>query len=260
MSAASTAGEPLSILSWNIQTGSDGGITANGWPERKFALKDALGAVSVDIACVQEPVVSQLQFIDDCLPGFTRIGVGRDDGAQQGEFCAIYFLRDKFDLLRSGTFWLSDTPDEPKGTWDVGFKRICTWCILRHKSAERDFAIFSTHFPLNPFAHTKAAQLLIGRIGEYGANLPIVLAGDFNCTPDSAPWKLFAVSGLTNAEAQLKGSPQTPTHRKHSVVIDGIFLSDHWKVEQFAVLVEAVDGTCPSDHVGLLAAIRIKGA
>ncbi|WP_229746794.1 hypothetical protein [Pedobacter mendelii] len=52
------------------------------------------------------------------MPRFARCGKGRDDGKDGGEPSAIFFKKDKFRLLKSGDFWLSETTDLPGKGWD----------------------------------------------------------------------------------------------------------------------------------------------
>ena len=73
------------------------------------------------------------------------MGVGRDDGAEKGEFMAVYYLRDRFELLDSGTFWLSETPDKVSRGWDGACNRTVTWVELKDRKSGKEFFYFNTH-------------------------------------------------------------------------------------------------------------------
>ena len=134
--------EWIRVVTWNILRGGDGKLpwSSGGWPVRKGALASALRAVHPDIFCVQEARQEQLGFLDGTMPGYLRVGVGRDDGAAGGEHCAIFFDRDRFQEIDQGTFWLEEPTDRPAGTrlWRLsGPKRICTWVRLRDRRHRR---------------------------------------------------------------------------------------------------------------------------
>src|SRR6185369_14325657 len=116
---------------------------------------------------------------------WARVGGGRDDGKNGGEFCAIYYNKKRLEVLKSGTFWLSTTPDSPKNTWDAPYKRICTHALFRDRINETKFVVLSTHFPLNPLASAKAAKVVADKITAMYENMPTLLCGDFNCEPGS---------------------------------------------------------------------------
>ena len=50
---------------------------------------------------------------------------------------AIYYRDADFELEKSGTFWLSETPDQVSMGWDAACKRTCTWVLLRKADGRR---------------------------------------------------------------------------------------------------------------------------
>jgi endonuclease/exonuclease/phosphatase family metal-dependent hydrolase len=242
-------GNVFKLATWNIQVGSDRGNFQNGWPQRKEALIPALKELKADILCTQEGRLEQLQWIDSHFPKYSRTGVGRDDGRNGGEFCAIYYLSERFELLKSGTFWLSDTPDTADSTWDGPYKRICTHALFRDKKSGSQFAVLSTHFPLIAEVQPKAARLIAERITKYYAGIPTFLCGDFNCRPDSEPWKVFAADNLQPSDtkhAKTYLDNGTPTD-----CLDSIFKSSDISVVDCKLIDVKYNGRYPSDHFGL---------
>lgn len=246
----------LTVATWNIQVGSDFPPFGNGWKERKLALIQALEVLTPDILCTQEGRLEQLQFIDKSFPDWNRVGGGRDDGKNAGEFCAIYFNRNRLACEQSGTFWLSSTPDSAKNTWDPPYKRICTHALFRDNTTHTKFVVLSTHFPLNPTASTKAARVILTKLSMLYKNMPILLCGDFNCEPDSEAWQVFEKSSLQPVDE----SHQMTWHNQGKAVacLDAIFRRGKIKILESTVFKQKYNNTYPSDHFPVLVKALIQ--
>jgi len=115
----------------------------NLWEERKAALTSLIRYHDWDVFGTQEGFAHQLNDITDILPEYNRYGKGRDDGKEKGEHSAVYFKKDKFQLLDSGDFWLSETPEKPGLGWDATCcNRICSWVFLKDKKSKKQFYFF----------------------------------------------------------------------------------------------------------------------
>lgn len=251
--------EPVRVLTWNIQYGSDQGADANGWPERKKLLRKALEDERPDVLCVQEALAGQLEFLDGIFPKHSREGVGRDDGKKAGEHCAIYWDGRRFERLDGGTFWLSETPDKPGPAWGEQYNRICTWVRLKDKTSDRALRVFNVHLPLVAEAREKAAKLVAERIKGSPAGDALIAAGDLNSGPESPAWKALEGVGLLNAEKSAGRKPGTATfHRKGVplVCLDAIFAAKSWKVKAHQVLGDLLQKAYPSDHFGVVATLE----
>jgi len=245
----------ITVVSWNIQVGSDDKISGNNWPNRKIALSTILSREAPDIICVQEATLPQLQYLNRSLAIYDRLGVGRDDGITKGEHCAILYKKSRFLALKSGTFWLSDTPDTSKSTWDGIYKRICTWAHFRDRISNAEFCVFNTHFPLNPLAHEKAARLVIEKLSALCPKQSTFLAGDFNSFPDSKAWSLIKEAGYSDSEVAVGRSRVSNTYQVfgHGVMcIDAIFVPLKIRVTQHKLLEDKINDVYPSDHFGTL--------
>ena len=96
---------------------------------------------------MQEVLWNQYKIYDSVLTGYTSAGVGRDDGARGGEMNPVFFRKEKFDMVRTITFWLSDTPEVPGSIgWGASLPRIVTWMELVDKNNHEHFFYFNTHF------------------------------------------------------------------------------------------------------------------
>ena len=141
---AADGAEPIKLISYNLRTshGKDGD---NVWMKRRHATPEMIRREAPDVFGVQEGLIDQLHYIDTECPQYARVGVGRDDGAEKGEFMAVYYLRDRFELLDSGTFWLSETPDKVSRGWDGACNRTVTWVELKDRKSGKEFFYFNTH-------------------------------------------------------------------------------------------------------------------
>ncbi len=185
--------DTVRVLTWNILCGSERGgpWTRHGWAVRKDALKSAIETARADILCVQEARPEQVESVAGMLPGYRRVGVGRDDGRSAGEHCAIYFDARRFEELGGGTFWLEEPADVPPTSTLLGPKRICTWVRLRDSRSGRCFRVYNLHLYLTESARVRSSRLILDRIAQGDADDAVLVAGDFNATPDATDRRLF---------------------------------------------------------------------
>lgn len=176
-----TADYDVSVMSFNIRydTEEDG---ENRWANRKEACLNLFKETNPSIVGIQEGLHHQVNFLDDNLPQYDFVGVGRDDGHSSGEYAAIYYLAEDFELLESNTFWLSETPDVPSLGWDANNIRIVTWAHLRDIEHDKSIFVFNTHFDhKGKTARKESAKLMVQKIKEIAEeNAPIFITGDFN--------------------------------------------------------------------------------
>ncbi len=181
-----------SIMSYNIKYDNQWDKN-NSWESRKKYVAKLFVEYAPTIIGIQEGLINQVQFIDSCLINYDYIGVGRDDGREQGEFCAIYFDTTQYVITSHSTFWLSDTPDSISIGWDAALERICTYGLLVDKDTKEKFWVFNTHFDhLGFVAREKSSMLILEKIHEKAdLSLPIILMGDFNSIIGSPPINLI---------------------------------------------------------------------
>ncbi len=251
------------VVTWNILCGSERGTpwSRHGWWVRKDALRSSLTTTRPDILCVQEALPGQVEAVAGMLPGHRRVGVGRDDGRSAGEHCAIYFDSSRFQELDGGTFWLEEPTDQPPSTTVLGPKRICTWVRLRDQSSGRFFRIYNLHLYLTESARLPSVRLILERIASGDPTDAVLVAGDFNATPDTPSRRIFAESGL-NPSAELAGeSSRTPTYQFYGIrfrSLDEILVNPGWRVVARSVLDMKPGNTFPSDHFGVMADLILR--
>jgi endonuclease/exonuclease/phosphatase family metal-dependent hydrolase len=177
-----------SIMSYNIRYDNTWDVE-NSWTIRKNKVIQILIQYAPTIIGIQEGLFSQIQYIDSCLTNYDYVGVGRDDGQEKGEFCAIYFDTTQYSVLNHSTFWLSETPDIISVGWDAALERICTYGLFKDRKTAEEFWVFNTHFDhMGARAREQSSGLILKMIKKINRrSLPLILMGDFNSIPDSPP-------------------------------------------------------------------------
>ena len=180
------------IISYNIRYDNKWD-KENKWSLRKKRLVRLLVDYSPSIFGIQEGLHNQVNYIDSSLTNYNYIGVGREDGNTKGEFCAIYFDTDHYEVLETSTFWLSETPDVVSVGWDAALERICSYGLFKNRISDEKIWIFNSHFDhVGSIARKKSAELILKKIKELNTkSFPVVLMGDFNSNPESGPIKIL---------------------------------------------------------------------
>ena len=190
------------------------------------------------------------------LPEHHRVGVGRDDGGSGGEHCAIYFDARRFDELASGTFWLEEPTDRPRGAAALDVKRLCTWVRLRDRASGRVIRVYNTHQYLTEAARRPAVSPILAHIAAGDPEDAVLLTADFNAPPSAPSRRLFGDAELTDSAA-LAGQPTgTRTFHLYGIplrCLDGVLVDGRWRVRQHSVLKSKPGNVYPSDHFGVLA-------
>lgn len=177
----------ITVMSFNIRnSGSD--TDENQWSNRKAACLSMINDVQPAIIGMQEVRPDQKIYFDENLKNYIIIGAARDGSGASTEYSSVCFRSDIFSMQNSGTFWLSDTPDQMSKGWDGACYRICTWVKLKIKSSSKELYFFNTHLDhKGTEAQTKGLLLIKERIKSIaGENASVILTGDFNMKPDNA--------------------------------------------------------------------------
>ena len=176
----------LKVMSYNIRLGigKDG---TNSWEFRYPATALMIEDQQPDVFGVQEAHDFQILFIKENLRNYDCVGVGREDGKSKGEHMSIFWNKKKISLIKSGTFWLSETPEKPSKGWDAHCKRTATWALMKDKRTGKKFYFVNTHLDhRGALAQKNGLALIVSRIDEINPQgYPMVLTGDFNVKPNN---------------------------------------------------------------------------
>ena len=206
----------LRLMSFNLRYENPEDLATRSWRERIIGSVRVIRQEKPDVIGVQEAKHGQVADMWASLPDYDFIGNARDDGKRAGEYCGIFFRRDRFepDPADAGTFWLSDTPEKPGSrSWGNEIPRITSWIRLTDRSTNRGFYIYNTHWDhRNQNSREQSALLLARKIdARRNPDLPVILTGDFNAVENNV-----AVAYLTGNSAR----PGTGNHRWENSLID----------------------------------------
>ena len=238
----------------------------NSWTNRKPFMINQIKFYEPDVLGVQEAMPNQMKDMDGLLVDYSFVGVGRDDGKDQGEYSAIFHKKQNLKVLESSTFWLSETSEKVSMGWDAVCNRVCTYALFKNKQTKQKFWVFNTHFDhVGEEARTNSAKLIIHRIKQLNnKDYPVVLMGDLNMEPNHE-CILYINQHLKDSKtiANIVFGP-TGTfngfkfHEPVTRRIDYIFLSDKIEIEKYAVLSDSKDCKYPSDHLPVFIELQIS--
>ena len=231
----------------------------NHWDARKERVAHYIKDMGIDVFGTQEVLHNQFEDLKAMLPEFEGVGVGRDDGDTKGEYAAVFYNKNVFDALDSGTFWLSEAPTAVgKMGWDAVCVRIATWAKLQHKATGKIVMAVNTHYDhVGKEAQKQSSLLIIRKIKEIVGDQPAVLTGDFNVTDQSEAYQTIVSNEFVLLDAhkvaEKIGGVNYSYHGFDKVEmekrskIDFIFVTPHIKVLQSEVTPEVKDALL-SDH------------
>lgn len=259
--------QTFKVASYNIRLYNKGDV-GNLWEDRAPYVGNLIRYHDFDVFGTQEGFANQLNDLLSALPAYTYYGKGRDDGGDKGEHSAIFFKKEKFTLLKSGDFWLSETPDKPGKGWDATCcNRICSWVHLQDKKSKKKFYFFNVHFDHEgKIARVESSKLLLQKIKTIANGSPTILTGDFNAGRDTEPYKILATSGTVHdAYTMVKHPYENNTsfnafnpNFKGNSVIDHIFVTKQWNATKWGILTDTYFGKFPSDHFPVEAIVSMK--
>ncbi|MGE0089353.1 MAG: endonuclease/exonuclease/phosphatase family protein [Bacteroidales bacterium] len=239
----------------------------NSWEFRKESVVKMINHYSPGILGIQEGLHNQVQYLEKELNSYKYIGVGREDGKQKGEYCAIYYDTTEYYLIQSTTFWLSENPETISVGWDAALERICTAGLFQHIESGKNIWVFNTHFDhIGQVARKMSAQLILRKIIELNSeNLPLVLMGDFNAIPNSEPINILKTQ-LTEASTVSQKPFYGPVGTFNNFnsansttdCIDFIFISQFTIASCTHIDDKKNDNLCISDHYPVLVEISFK--
>lgn len=266
--SSAASAQPFTAATYNIrQLNAKDTANGNGWECRLPVITSLIRFHDFDIFGAQEVFHSQLQDLLAGLSEYDYTGAGRDDGARKGEYCVIFYKRDRFRLLDSGHFWLAEDPSRPVKGWDAKYVRICSWGRFLDRESREKFWFFTLHTDhKGERAQVESCRLVVEKIREMCHGERVVLTGDFNVGETSGSYAVLCDSGIltdTYDLAQIRYAwtgtengfdPDRKTFRH----IDYLFVTPGFRVLRYGILTdtyrseESEDGKfrarTPSDH------------
>ena len=273
--AVSRPTDAVRVGSYNIRLSPGDRGTPNAWDCRKSDLVNLVRKLDLDAFGMQEVCPDQAQYLREQLPEFAFVGDHREADRKSGEASPVFYRKSRFEAEKSGTFWLSETPDVPASkSWNTRCTRVCSYLILRDKVTGRRFCFANTHTDhISAEAREKGMLLIVERMKEFGAGAPIVFTGDHNCCYDEPPARavrriLKDCRDITETKdpgphntfqgfGKYKDGPVNRKGETKDYCIDYIYVSDGTRVLDFTTHDDKRPGTdlYPSDHFPVTATI-----
>jgi len=254
-----TKAKDIKVMSYNIRLGiADDG--ENSWENRKPASAAMVSDQAPAVFGVQEAYGFQIDYIKENCPQYDCVGVGRDDGADQGEHMSVFFDKNLIELQDWGTYWLSETPDSVSYGWDAACRRTATWTLLKVKETGKQFFFVNTHLDhKGKEARKNGLALIVERITATNPDgFPMVLTGDFNVLPTD-PCLVDLDKIMKSARTYAEDSDQTPSYNGwQGPKSDGdyIYYSGFEKCTDFKVVTQSYVGIpFVSDHYPVVATL-----
>lgn len=260
LGACAFAGDDLRVMSFNVRypASSDG---PNAWELRRDIMVKTIADAQPDLIGTQELFQLQGDYLVSKFPDYAWFGLSRR-GNHDDEHMGVFYKKGRLELLDSGNFWLSETPDKRGSmSWNINLPRMVTWGEFRDRRTDRRFRFYNTHFPHrdeDEQARTECARVLVSRIRALGPNADVLLTGDFNTGPDSDTHQVLT-EVLRDAHDQVP-NPHGPIGTFHGFSgkqdgqrIDWLLFRGRFKPVSVDTLTDNSGGRYPSDHFPVLA-------
>jgi len=247
----------IKVMSFNIRMGlANDGI--NHWINRKSLALARINAFEPDLLGIQECCDDEAQagFLKRRLSRYEFYGLQRGGNSDTAmEMAPALFKKSSFNLLESGCFWLSETPEQSGSlNWDAAFPRTCLWFRLCHRKTLKELLFLNTHFDYQPIAMIESAKVL-GTWLIKNADTPLIVTGDFNADKRSESYRI-----LTNHLVDAYPNDDNTFHDYGKIdtgyPIDWILVSAHFQIKNNRIDNYHENDVYPSDHYPLLAKLE----
>ena len=284
--AGSAESVDMRVGTYNIRNGNCDKGTPNAWEQRRSDLVALLRKMDLDAFGLQEAHPYQTGFLKKALPEYAMVGEYRNANRRSGEGSPVFYRKSRFDAVKSGTFWLSETPDVPGSkSWETACPRVCSWVLLKDKKTGKAFCFANTHTDhKSALARKEGMLLIIRRMKEFAPlGTPIVFTGDHNChegseparavanllkdsiyateTPPKGPWRTLNAWQWRDKESSCAQELKKKLEKRSwwNKRIDYIYVSKSVKVKSHEVRPDARPGAklYPSDHFPVMATIEL---
>lgn len=263
----------MKILCCNIRVDVQEDRNAgNGWNDRKDFCLEVIRAQNADVICTQECRNAHYQDLKRGLPEFENFGLANPD-AEFNPTNAIFFARDRFEMVSAGGFWLSESPHiAGSQSWDSSRPRFANWVHLKDLETDKEFRLWNTHLDhIGPIARVKGAEVIVEGSEIYGG-FPQLLTGDFNTDASDRAIVTLKAGGWTDTYDAVHG-PEDPGFTYHAFLgprfllekpdarikgkMDFIFCRGTVEPLAAEIIRDSRDGRYPSDHYFISAEVTL---
>ncbi len=250
--------DSVRIMSFNVRCRDD---KAGSIKNRSEIVTAIIGQYAPDSVGVQEATGRWMKILSEKLPDYACVGEHRDEDPDS-EYSAVFYRKDKFKLIDSGTIWLCDTPEEKYTKYEESAcTRIATWATLENKETGEVYSHINTHLDhISDTSRVLQTKVLKNKIAELKqSGYPVVCTGDFNAEPTSEVYTEM-LEAAKDAKTVAENSDDGITFHNYGTVeegsagpIDYIFTGEEVKVETFKIIRNKAMDMYPSDHYPIVA-------
>ena len=256
--------EAARVMSFNVRCKDD---PEGSIDNRSQLAVEVVKQYAPDSFGVQEATPKWLRIFDkEVGDKYARVGQARDFFGPFSEYNCVYYLKDKYNLLDSGTFWLSETPYKKYSvSYDSACRRIASWAVLEDKETGKIYTHINTHLD-HVLESTRDAQckVLLAEMAKLQTQGVVVITGDFNTYSDGDVYASMvagaddaAVTAETAIDAGITYHNYGKKADEGQGAIDFVFLTKGTKVENYQVIKTIIKDMYPSDHYPIIADIVI---
>ena len=226
--------------------------------ERDDAMIKSLLSIEVDSFGVQECIKAWANRLDSKLGDkYARVGVDCN-GDNVGNFATyIYYLKDKYKVIASDTFWMSTTPDVPSVFNDSAnmMNRTCTWAILEDVKTGFRYVHINCHLDWgDQNANVVQIQMIRDLMLRFEAmGYPVFATGDYNTKEGSVSYgQMLASELIADSRYVAKKTTNTVSHFANKSSVDFCFVSvEKMDVLEFDIMENTRYDVEVSDHNGV---------
>ncbi len=267
----------LRVASFNNQYDNTRAPAGAGvWKGRLPLVLQMLREEKFDIVGMQEPYWHQVKDMDEALKkdyawvGCSVRGQLKND---KRHYNPIFYRWKRFELLRWGSFWYSETPWlAGSKSWDSYSPRMCVWAEFRDKKSGIKFYHFNSHFDhLGETARRKSAQILLQKVKDIAHGAPAFCTGDFNADEKSETYRILTQDGLLDDSYNIAAKRINANMRSYNGYtyplkqidnaqhIDHLFVTKGTSVPYWRLVTTAYEGKYPSDHCPIVVEWTLPG-
>lgn len=260
--------ENLVVASFNTAAPWGNLIEGTYTTRRAYLFAQEINDYMPDTLGVQEMNSAWVKEMETLLPQYEYYGVkrGGDNSENTSEMSGIFYLKEKYELIESGTFWISNTPEKESHFEGAGCNRVCSYVVLKDKNTGKEFAHFNTHLD----NVSEDAQNLGGKlIAEYAekmyekyGEIPVVITGDFNQYSDGLGCKALEEKDFLNVGKSFEKDNLLTwndwSKNTEGKPIDFIFVNDNLSAKTYSVIDYNNVKTNVSDHYMITAELKFN--
>lgn len=252
----------LRIMSFNVRCRDDkDGSVKN----RSRIVTAIIDQYAPDSFGVQEATGRWMDILSEALgEKYAFVGEARDETGYDSELSAVFYLKDKYNLIDEGTIWLSETPEvKYTKSFDSACHRVATWAVLENKETGERYTHLNTHLD-HVLEETRVEQIkvFIGKLEQLQKDTSVYCTGDFNTDSSSEVYReMLRVTDDARASATTTDSGITfhnygkISEEEAENAIDYIFVPKGSRVDTFKIIRNTAKDMYPSDHYPIIADI-----